>query len=286
MMNIKKYLLLVVAIIASVQVNLVAQEEEEKKAWEAGGAVGIDFAQMLFVNPKFGAGQDKIGVGGNLSLFAKYKKNRITWDNFAGITFGIQRIGTFRKEIPFQKTADELRIASKFAYGLTDKSSFGAALDVLFLSQITPTYEGNILSPLPDTMGTTGRPIAQFFSPATITISPGISFEKKTKFGNFKALLSPASLKMILVGSDTIARLGLHGNPFSQGVTEQEFRDNWNTNSDGVLWNGGHYARNYIQFGATLKAGYSHKFFPYKEGDKEKHRLVFNTTINLYSKIF
>ena len=52
----KKSLLLGIAFVLAFQVNLSAQEEE--KAWKVGGAVGVDFAQMFFVNPKFGAGED------------------------------------------------------------------------------------------------------------------------------------------------------------------------------------------------------------------------------------
>lgn len=277
----KKYLLLLTVVLFAFNTNLMAQEEEEDKLWTVGGAVGLDFAQMLFINPKFGAGEDKIGVGGNISFFAKYKKERVSWDNTAGLTFGVQRLGSFRREIPFQKSVDELRIASNFSYGITPTSPFGYSLDALLLTQVTPTYDGNLLSPAD---GADPNPVAKFFAPATITISPGIAYKKKTKFGEFSALLSPAALKMIVVTDDSIARRGIHGNPYSKNVTEQEFIDNWRVQPDGQLANGqGFYARNYIQFGATLKAGYANKFFPYKEGDKKKHRLVFSTSLNLYS---
>jgi hypothetical protein len=275
----KKYLLLLTALLFAFNANLMAQEEEEK-IWTVGGAVGVDFAQMLFVNPKFGAGEDKIGLGGNISFFTKYKKERVSWDNFAGLTFGIQRLGSFRREVPFQKSVDELRIASNFSYGITPTSPFGYSLDALLLTQVTPTYDGNLLSAAD---GADTKPIAKFFAPATLTVSPGIAYKKKTKYGTFGALLSPAALKMIIVSDDSIARRGLHGNPYSEGVTEQEFIDNWRVKPDGQLANGGFYGRNYIQFGATLKGSYSHKFFAYKEGDKTKHRLVFSTSLNLYS---
>ena len=93
---------------------------------------------------------------------------------------------------------------------------------------------------------------------------------------------------MIMVTDDSIAMNGgLHGNPYAVGVTAQEFQDTWRvapedtfTNANGELV---HWNSNYIQFGATLKAGWKHKFFAYKEGDKEKHRLLVGTTINLYS---
>lgn len=279
----RKYLLLLTVVLFAFNTNLFAQEEEDK-IWTVGGAVGVDFAQMFFVNPKFGAGEDKIGLGGNISFFAKYKKERLSWDNFAGLTFGIQRLGSFRRVVPFQKSVDELRISSNVSYGITPTSPFGYSLDALLLTQVTPTYDGNFLSA---PQGSNALPIAQFFSPATLTVSPGIAYKKKTDYGTFSALLSPASLKMIMVGDDNIASQGLHGNPYTfdtLGVTEQQFIDEWNVSPDGSLANGkGFYARNYIQFGATLKAGYAHKFFKYKEDDKDKHRLVLSTNLNLYS---
>jgi len=264
----------------AIQPNLQAQEEDkEEKAWDIGGALGVDFSQLLFVNPKVGAGENRIGIGGNTSFYANYQKGRITWNNKAGLAFGVQRLGR-GPNIPFQKSVDELRIGSDFSYSVTEKSPFGYSLDFLLLSQITPTYDGNFLTR--DASSTISHPIAKFFSPATITVSPGISFLKKTDFGTFSALLSPASLKMTIVADDSIAMLGQHGNPHGTGVTEQEFIDNWRVKPDGQVA-GGYYAHNYIQFGATFKAGYKHKLWKYKEGDKDKHRLILATNVTLYS---
>lgn len=281
----KTIVFIVIAMLLVAQVSLQAQDKgTEKEGWTLGGAIGVDFGQMLFVNPKFGAGEDRIGIAGQTNFYAKYRNGRVSWDNLAGLFFGVQRLGSFRKKIPFQKSVDELRFASNFSYGITPTSPFGYSLDVLFLSQITPTYSGNYLSPQSDTLK---DPIAKFFAPATLTISPGIAYKKSTEYGEFSALLSPAAFKMIMVGDDNIARLGLHGNPYSKNVTRKEFVDNWRVQPTGELVGGGFYARNYIQLGATLKAGYKHKFFKYtieeKGKEKEKHRLLVSTSLNLYS---
>lgn len=267
--------------------SVYAQDDSDEKNWEFGGALGLDFSQMLFVNPKFGAGEDRIGVGGNTSFFANYKDGRTSWNNAIGLTFGVQRLGRFGRTIPFQKSVDELRLSSNFSYGITEESPFGYSLDFLFVSQLTPTYEGNLLSALDAAVRK--DPIAQFFSPATITIAPGISFKKQTDYGLFTASFSPAALKLILVSRDDIAQLGLHGNPFSKDVTREAFVDNWGVQPTGALPNnGGFYANNYLQLGASLQAGYKHQFFGYTEKDKDgkevdKHRLHFKTNVSLYS---
>lgn len=282
----KTVILLTAVLMMMAQATLQAQDKgtDDEKRWTTGGAVGLDLGQMLFVNPKFGAGEDRIGIAGSMNLYAKYKNGRVSWDNLAALNFGVQRLGSFRKEIPFQKSVDELRLASNFSYGITPTSVFGYSLDALFLTQLTPTYTGNLLSPV---AGVAEDPIAQFFSPATLTISPGIAYKQKTDFGEFSALLSPIALKMIIVGDDDIARLGLHGNPHSPGATRDEFVDNWGVEPTGELVDGGFYARNYIQLGATLKGSYKHQFFKYtveeKGETKEKYRVLFRTSINLYS---
>ncbi len=264
---------------------LQAQDKkEDPDGWKVGGALGLDFSQLLFINPKVGAGENRIGIGGNTAFFANLKNGRLRWENKASLAFGVQRLGNGDK-VPFQKSVDELRISSDFSYGITDSSHFGYSLTGLLVSQITPTYQGNFLT----RQDPTGpyHPIAKFMAPATLTISPGISYHKKTKIGEFKAQLSPASIKAIMVLDDSIARLGLHGNPYSEGVTEEEFVDNWRVRPTGTLGSSvapiGYYSSTYLQFGASFTAGYKGKFFEYQDGKKKNHRLLVGTTINLYS---
>lgn len=281
----KNILFLLTAIVLCIPSLSYAQDkEEEKEGWEFGGAIGVDFAQLLFINPKVGAGENRIGVGGNTNFFANYKKGRTTWLNKASIAFGVQRLGN-GADIPFQKQVDELRVNSKFSYAVTKESPFGYSFDALLVSQVTPTYQGNYLSRIDQTGPF--HPVAKFFAPATITASPGMSFRKVTEYGEFSAQLSPASIKAIVVADDSIALLGLHGNPYSDGVTQQEFIDEWRVNPTGTIGNPnaptGYYANTYFQFGAAFTAGYKGKFFEYQDGKKKKHRLLVNTTVNLYS---
>lgn len=281
----KNILFLLTAIVLCLPSLSYAQDDKKDEGWKFGGGLGLDFAQLLFINPKVGAGENRIGIGGNASVFANYKKGKVTWLNKAGVAFGVQRLGN-GDNVPFQKQVDELRISSNFSYAITDESPFGYSLGALFVSQVTPTYQGNYLSRI-DKTGPF-HPIAQFLSPATITISPGISFRKETKFGEFTAQLSPAAIKAIVVANDSIAMFGgLHGNPYSEGVTQQEFIDNWRVTPTGTLGSAsaptGYYSNTYFQFGASLTAGYKGKFFEYQDGKKKNHRLLVATTVNLYS---
>lgn len=42
--------------------------------WTTGVSLGLDFSQLLQINPRQGAGQNRIGAGTAISAFAKYKK--------------------------------------------------------------------------------------------------------------------------------------------------------------------------------------------------------------------
>ncbi|MCH2045963.1 MAG: DUF3078 domain-containing protein [Saprospiraceae bacterium] len=284
-----KYICLLLGVIISFQNPVLAQEEQptENKTWKFGGGIGLDFAQLLLINPRVGAGENRLGLGGNITAFAKYKKGRASWDNTASFQFGVQRLGRGKK--PFQKAIDELRLSSLFAYELRPENPFAYAFDLTFLSQVTPTYEGNYLSHQPGT--SPSHPISQFLAPATTAVSPGIAYKpQKGALKGLAVLLSPASLKLITVANDSIAMLGntdrtasLHGNPFGKYATEDDFRKVWSMRPTGLTADSTYYAKTAIHLGAMLKATYAGKFLKYKEGDKDKHRLSFSTGLTLYS---
>jgi hypothetical protein len=272
----KKTISLLCALVLGFQVSF-AQEKEE--GWKFGGGIGLDFAQMLLINPKVGAGENKIAIGGNSGFNANYKKGRLSWNSKLGINLGVQKLGSGKK--PFQKTLDEVRLTSIANYAIAEGKPWGYALDFTFLSQLTPTYEGNTLSA---SVGTANQySISKFLSPATIVVSPGISYKPND---NLSVLISPLSYKTIIVADDSIAKLGntartasIHGNPFGSTV-RQDFIDTWRVKPTGMTYDSVFYAKNTLQLGATIKAQYQNKFLKDKEG---KARIGFSTSLTLFS---
>ena len=55
----------------------------EVSDWKLGGGIGFDFAQLLQINPKPGAGDNRIGLGGLSNWFANYNKDNINWESHA-----------------------------------------------------------------------------------------------------------------------------------------------------------------------------------------------------------
>ena len=247
--------------------------------WVVGGGLGLDFAHLLYVNPRAGAGENRIGIGGNTSFYANYKQGRFRFKSSAGLNFGIQRLG--RGARPFQKSQDEIRLTGLISYNLTKTNPFAYAVDFLFLSQIAPNYEGNFLSYQGSPIA---HPISQFFAPATIVLSPGMTYKPTN---SFTLLLSPASFKTTIVSIDSIARLGnatltnsLHGNPLGRFATAQDFRNEYGINPKGQINDSTFYAPNFYQLGATVKVAFQQKFL---KDEKGKARISFSSSLNLFS---
>lgn len=238
-----------------VNVSLYAQEDtqEQPEGWESGAGLGLDFAQLLQINPRQGAGQNRVGFGGAINTFAKYRKDKLAWDNLATWQFGIQRLGSGiiaqgsqEQRIPFQKAIDDLRFNSKVGYQLSETSKFFYAADVSFLTQLTPTYQGSETYPgnfLSDVSGEDNL-LSSFFNPGTLNLSAGIDYKPNA---NFSLYYSPIGAKFIFVPNDDIAALGVHGNPV-EGDRDPNtglYREFDNT---------------FSALGQTLRANYTNKF--------------------------
>ncbi|MCB0703935.1 MAG: DUF3078 domain-containing protein [Saprospiraceae bacterium] len=205
------------------EIQGAAAEKTADSLWVVGGGLGLDFAQLALVQPKVGAGSNRIGFGGLGTVFANYGKDKVSWTNIASLQLGAQRIGGNGK--PFEKNIDVIRAASRFGYQLGEGKAY-AAIEASAQTLLLPTYEGNLINPEDKT-----NLIAKFFAPVQFQLSPGIDYKVNEHLSFF---LSPASLKIIYVGNDQIAALNVHGN--DEGTNR------------------------FLAVGANLIAGYNNKF--------------------------
>ncbi len=251
-----------------VSAGLAAQDEEPApEGWQRGASLGLDFSQLLQINPKQGAGQNRLGFGGALNYFANYKKGRAAWETNALWQFGLQRLGSgliaqgAAEKIPFQKAIDELRINSKYGLSVKEGGKLFWTVNGGLLTQGTPTYQfpdtypGNFISDFTDS-GTT--PLSKLFAPATLTLSVGMDYKAND---NFSIFFSPLSSKFIIVANDIIASRGVHGNPV-EGTPNAEgiYTDFQNVDA---------------QLGALAQLQYANKF----AADKA----TYTSTLNLYT---
>lgn len=243
-----------------------AAPETEPEGWTTGGGIGLDLSQLLQINPKQGAGQNRLGFGSAINLFGNYREDRRQWDNQASWQFGMQKLGSGvvpfngqEFDIPFQKSLDELRLGSKYGYQTSETSKWFYAANATFVSQVTPTYAGPAAYPgnfVSDVFNSGRAPRSRFLAPATATLSVGIDYAPND---NLSLYYSPVGAKFIIVADDSIAVRGVHGNPVTR-------------NEDGRVTD---FQNVDAQFGSLLRADYNQSGLD--------DRLVFTSTLTLYS---
>ena len=214
-----------------------ASAKEVEEGWAAGGGIGLDFAQLALFAPRVGAGSNRIGFGGLGSVYANYKKGKFNWTNQGSLQLSVQRIGNNQQ--PFQKNLDVIRLASRAGLQ-TGSDKWFLALEANAQTLLLPTYEGNILSS--DTL----TQLANFLSPITFVLSPGVDYKPNE---NWSFFYSPASLKIIYVADDDIAKLNVHGN--EEG------------------------SNSFVQLGSNFKAIYTNNFL--------EDKIALTSTLDLYS---
>lgn len=252
--------------------SLSAQDEAPPKAWNKGAGIGLDFAQLLQLNPKQGAGENRIGLGSAVNYFAKYKAGRVAWDYGINWQFGVQKLGAglvvvnnVSEKRPFQKSIDELTLNSKLGFATAEGSKFFYAADLKFLTQLTRTFKGNFLTDIEKS----GTPLSQIFSPARLDFSIGIDYKPTPKLSIF---YSPVSYKAIIVLDDEIAQLvarsatneilgSVHGNKI-----EVDPNDNTRLLTYDKIFN---------QVGSMLKLNYADKLM--------KDKLTLTSNLALFS---
>lgn len=175
---------------------------QEESAWNMGGGLGFDFAQLLQINPKPGAGNNRLGLGGLSNWFVNYNENNISWENNISLQLSAQSLGM--ADSLFLKNLDVFRFNSKFGFkGKREKLYIAAELQSQTL--LLNTYEDNVLRNRDGNRDI----IAKFLSPLTLSFSPGLDYKPNEKLSIF---YSPVSYKLIYVQDDAIAALNIHGN--------------------------------------------------------------------------
>ena len=92
--------------------ELQKASKKEGDGWVTGGAIGLDFAQLMMANPRVGSGDNRIAFGGLGNLYANYTKGRHSWSNNLSLQLAVQKLA----DIDWQKSLDVLRLNSQYGY--------------------------------------------------------------------------------------------------------------------------------------------------------------------------
>lgn len=161
-------------------------------AWKKGGFASLNFNQVSFTNWAAG-GQDAISTTFIGNAFAKYKKDRTSWDNNLDITYGLLK----NKSQNLRKNEDKIDFYSKVGVSATKTINWAGVVN--FKSQFADGYNFND----PDEK----RPvISKFMAPAYLVASIGIDWKPYEFLSLF---ISPATGKYTFVTGDSIAATNL-----------------------------------------------------------------------------
>ncbi len=175
--------------------DLKTVSKDTTDGWEKGGMFSLTFGQSNFTNWAAG-GINNVSVNALSSLFAKYKKGKLTWDNSLDLGYGIQRLGT-GNSISSQKTDDKIDIASKLGIKANDKLYYAALAN--FKTQFT---EGL------DYTAPTETVISDLMAPGYLLIAAGIDYRPSKELSVF---IAPLTSKTTFVNNQTLADAGAYG---------------------------------------------------------------------------
>ena len=226
-------------------VKELAPPKEAKEGWIKIGGLGVDFSWLNLINPRSGAGDNRVGFGGLLNYSANLVKDKLIWNNRLGLQLALVQVGN----TALTKANDVLQFTSQAGYKIGSGKWYAAGLfDVQ--TQFLPTYGKNYLSENPKGVTQTLELTGGLFSPATVRFAPGVIYKANP---NLTILYSPVALKAVIVSN---AKLAKTGNFFPLDATKPDKKVDF-------------------QVGSELRIDYINKFFDGK--------VAYAGTLDLYS---
>lgn len=209
--------------------NLKDMEATAKKegnlGWSRGGDLGLNLNGFGINKPRLTDGTSQLGFGGLVNLKANNKSEKSFWNNAATIQLGGVRAG---KDNPVTKSADLVRVLSRYGYRISGDKIF-AAIQGDLETQVTKTYTG-----LRFRSDNANELQSKFLAPMRLNLAPGVIYKPNTHLALF---VSPIALNFIYVGDDNLA--ALKGQPLG--------------NEEGK--------NNRVQLGYKLNAEYNNVYF-------------------------
>ena len=194
--------------------------------WKKGGDVSLSFTQTDFSNWAAG-GEKSISFSSSSNLFANYRKNKMIWENYAFLAYGVIKSGD-RAPV---KNSDQFNVGSRVGYQMAQNWYYTAAMlgktqfatGYKYTSKDT-TYTSNFLAPayLFVSLGLDYKPSSR----VSISFAPAMG---KATFvrSNDPTVLMSAGLSQELIDKNKKARyefgggiiFNLNGSYFSKKVT-------------------------------------------------------------------
>jgi hypothetical protein len=175
--------------------------------WLKGGNISVDVSQVGMHQWSQG-GDPSISFLGGLELFAKYKNDKQSWDNFLRCRFGMIRQGRYSDEdADFRSNEDKIEFSSKYGYKVFGQNYISLEGD--FKSQFAPAYswKGNVKG---------DEIISEFMSPGYVTFSLGLDYKPDDKTTLFVAPISSKTTYVLNDSASIKTRYGVDVNEIAR----------------------------------------------------------------------
>ena len=186
-----KRILLLITISALYSAHIFAQSEPVDTSWKKGGFIGLNFSQVGLTNWAQG-GDNSVAFASSANLFANYIKGNVDWQNSLDLAYSLVQSGTDK----LRKSDDRIDFTSKYSRKMSDHWLYGIIFN--FKSQFADGFiypdDSNIVS--------------KFFSPAYMTLSPGITYKP---LDYFEVFISPLAAKWTFVNDKNLSDVGAYG---------------------------------------------------------------------------
>lgn len=162
--------------------------------WTTGGNYMLNMGQGSLSNWAAGGEDFSFSLSTYFGLFARYKKDRMSWDNTVDLNYGLMN----NSSQGTRKTDDRMDLTSKVGYSLTP--TLGLATLLNFHSQFSKGYNYK---------SDGGRELlSNFMSPGYILLSLGLDYKPAKGLSIF---VSPITSRWIFVSDDSLSAKGAYG---------------------------------------------------------------------------
>ena len=166
-------------------------QTDSTKVWKTGGTISLNISQVSLSNWVAG-GKSSTSETALFNAFAKYEKNKISWENSLDLGYGLLKENSDMAV----KTDDKIDFSSKL--GLKSKGKIYYTALFNFRSQMAKGYN------YPDRE----NPISKFLAPGYFTLALGADYKPTEKFSLF---ISPLTGKMTVVTDQALSDAGAFG---------------------------------------------------------------------------
>ncbi|MCO6497564.1 MAG: DUF3078 domain-containing protein [Chitinophagaceae bacterium] len=169
-------------------------KNDSGKIWTTGGIFNINIGQGSQKNWAAGGDDFSFSLNSYFGLWARYKKDKISWDNSANFNYGL--LNTTSQKT--RKNDDRIDLSSKVGYALSDKVN--AAFLTNFQSQFSKGYSYK--------SDGTKEYMSNFMAPGYLLMSLGIDYRPVDGLSVF---FSPITSRWVFVHDDVLSALGAYG---------------------------------------------------------------------------